>query len=60
MSRPDDLVPALPEIKTRIFTVRGQKVILSLHLAELYGVPHKALMQAVRRNLKRFPTDFVF
>ena len=54
------LVPTLPEIAPRIFTIRGAKVIVSIHLAELYGVPHKALMQAVRRNLKRFPDDFLF
>jgi hypothetical protein len=49
-----------PEIKTKIFTIRGQKVIISLHLAELYETAHKALMQAVRRNRARFPEDFVF
>jgi hypothetical protein len=51
---------ALPDIAQRIFTVRGQKVITSVQLAELYGVPHKALMQSVRRNRARFPSDFVF
>lgn len=35
-------------------------MIISIHLAELYEVPHKALMQAVRRNRSRFPEDFVF
>lgn len=59
-SPPVRLVPLPTEIAPRIFTVRGQKVILSPHLAELYGVPHKALMQAVRRNRKRFPGDFLF
>jgi hypothetical protein len=54
------LIPTSPEIAPRIFTIRGAKVIVSIHLAELYGVPHKALMQAVRRNSKRFPSDFVF
>lgn len=49
-----------PDITDRIFTIRGQKVIISVHLAELYGVPHKSLMQAVRRNLSRFPSDFLF
>lgn len=49
-----------PNITDRIFTIRGQKVILSLDLAELYGVAHKALIQAVRRNRARFPNDFLF
>lgn len=40
--------------------LRGQKVLLSTHLAELYGVPPKALVQAVKRNAERFPPDFMF
>jgi hypothetical protein len=44
----------------RIRTVRGQKVMLDAELAELYGVPTKALIQAVRRNPARFPADFMF
>ena len=40
--------------------VRGQKVMLGSDLATLYGVPTKALVQAVRRNLDRFPADFFF
>jgi len=44
----------------RILTIRGQKVILDADLAELYGVPTKALNQAVKRNVARFPHDFVF
>ncbi len=59
-NRRTELVPIAPDITPRIFSVRGQKVILSPHLAELYGIPHKALMQAVRRNHKRFPGNFVF
>ena len=55
--------PLLPassnDIANRIFTVRGQKVIIN-HLAELYGVEPRSLMQAVRRNRSRFPSDFVF
>jgi hypothetical protein len=43
-----------------VFLVRGEKVMLAQHLAELYGVPVKALNQAVRRNIKRFPADFTF
>ena len=47
-------------IERRIFYLRGVKVILSSDLAELYGVAVKALNQAVRRNLDRFPEDFMF
>jgi len=47
-------------IERRILFVRGQKVILSQHLAELYGVTVKALNQAVQRNRERFPLDFMF
>ena len=52
---------ALPvQVERRIFLVRGQKVILDFDLAELYGVETRALKQAVRRNLDRFPADFMF
>ncbi len=47
-------------IETRILTLRGQKVLLDVELAVLYGVPTKVLLQAVRRNRKRFPADFMF
>ncbi|MFA5145960.1 MAG: ORF6N domain-containing protein [Candidatus Omnitrophota bacterium] len=47
-------------IENRIFVIRGLKVMLSMHLAELYGVEAKVLTQAVKRNLKRFPEDFMF
>ena len=45
--------------RTIVF-VRGQRVMLDADLAALYGVPTKALVQAVRRNLARFPEDFMF
>jgi ORF6N domain len=45
---------------SRIRTVRGQKVLLDSDLAELYGVATKVLVQAVKRNLQRFPPDFMF
>ncbi len=53
---------ALPvkQIERRIFLARGQKVMLSFHLAELYEVETKVLMQAVKRNIERFPQDFMF
>jgi hypothetical protein len=51
--------PALP-LAERIHTVRGHKVMLDADLAELYGVPTKALVQAAKRNRVRFPRDFAF
>ena len=52
----------LPEeaIIRRIFWIRKEKVILDTDLAVLFGVPTKALKQAVRRNIERFPEDFMF
>ncbi|MBI5150814.1 MAG: ORF6N domain-containing protein [Candidatus Omnitrophica bacterium] len=47
-------------ISQRIFILRGHKVMLSPHLAELYGVEVKALIQTVKRNKDRFPADFMF
>jgi hypothetical protein len=47
-------------IESRIFLIRGQKVLLDRDLAELYGVETRTLNQAVRRNLERFPSDFMF
>ena len=52
------LVPA--DIDPLIVEVRGQKVILDADLARVYGVPTKALNQAVKRNSARFPEDFLF
>ncbi len=54
-----ELVP-LAQITRQILLLRGQRVILSGDLAELYGVETRALMQAVKRNLDRFPSDFMF
>lgn len=47
-------------IQDRIFQLRGTAVILDFHLAEFYGVETKALNRAVKRNLKRFPDDFMY
>ncbi len=47
-------------IASKIFVIRGRRVMLDRDLAELYNVPTKALNQAVKRNLKRFPLDFMF
>ena len=55
-----NLIITADRIERRIFYLRGVKVILSSDLAELYGVAVKALNQAVRRNLDRFPEDFMF
>ena len=49
-----------PRVETRIQIIRGAKVILDADLAELYGVSTKALNQAVKRNIARFPPDFRF
>jgi hypothetical protein len=50
----------LGHIESRIFLLRGQKVMLSTHLAVLYEVEPRALVQAVKRNITRFPEDFMF
>jgi len=47
-------------VESRIFVLRGQKVILDSDLAELYGVPVKRLNEQVKRNQERFPPDFMF
>jgi hypothetical protein len=47
-------------IERAILLIRGQKVLLDRDLAELYEVPTKRLNERVRRNLKRFPEDFMF
>ena len=47
-------------IKHRIYAVRGMRVMLDSDLAELYGVETKRLNEAVRRNIERFPEDFMF
>ena len=50
----------LTDIRTKIHEIRGQQVMLDFDLAELYGVETKQLKRAVRRNLERFPPDFMF
>jgi hypothetical protein len=61
MTRKNALVPStVPRIENRIFLVRGQKVLLDDDLAALYDVEVRVLNQAVKRNKKRFPSDFVF
>ena len=50
----------LQKIQTKIYEVRGQKVMMDFDLAELYEVENRALKQAVKRNIDRFPKDFMF
>ena len=47
-------------IQSKIFLLRGQKIMLDKDLAKLYGVATKVLNQAVKRNIDRFPSDFMF
>src|SRR5580698_9045023 len=47
-------------IRQKIYEIRGQKVMLDFDLAELYGVETRTLNQAVKRNIDRFPEDFMF
>ena len=59
MTTPQILLP-VERITQAILLVRGQKVMLDADLAQLYDVPTKALIQAVKRNEGRFPPDFMF
>ena len=54
-----DLIPS-ERIEKAIYLIRGEKVMLDRDLASLYGVETGALNHAVRRNLERFPADFMF
>lgn len=54
-----DIIPQ-ERIESKIFFIRGQKVMQDYHLAELYGIEAKYLKRQVRRNRKRFPPDFMF
>jgi len=51
---------AEPDLQDRIFTIRGEKVILDSDLADIYGVEVRTLNQQVKRNADRFPDDFSF
>lgn len=53
-------LPMQSRIGSRILVLRQQRVMLDADLAELYGVPTKVLIQAVKRNQERFPADFMF
>ena len=56
----NELTSSQEQIKDKIITLRNQPVILDRDLAELYQVETRALKQAVRRNIERFPADFMF
>ena len=47
-------------LESRILTIRGRKVLLDADLAEIYGVSTKRLNEQVKRNVDRFPEDFLF
>jgi len=51
---------SIEQLDSLIFMIRGHKVMLSSHLALLYGVEVRVLIQAVKRNMGRFPQDFMF
>ena len=53
------LIP-IERIENKIYLIRGQKVMLDWDLAELYGVETKRLNEQVKRNIERFPRDFMF
>lgn len=55
----DSQSASLAEIQARIYTVRNVQVMIDRDLALLYGVENRALKQAVRRNLDKFPDDFM-
>ncbi len=55
----NEIIP-IENVEKRILIVRGHKVMIDKDLAELYGVETKVLIQAVKRNIDRFPSDFMF
>jgi hypothetical protein len=59
-SKRDQLHIAVERIERRIFLIRSQKIMLDSDLSELYQAPTKAFNQAVKRNMGRFPSDFMF
>ncbi len=57
---PDPIHHPIEAITTKILVIRGHKAMIDADLAELYGVPTKRLNEQVKRNLQRFPQDFMF
>ncbi len=56
----EKLTPSSEEFISQIYQIRGQRVMLDRDLAEVYGTTTKRLNEQVRRNIKRFPPEFVF
>ncbi len=56
----NDIIIPNEIIENKIYFIRGQKVMIDIHLATLYGVETKQLKRQVRRNMERFPEDFMF
>ncbi len=54
------IIPKPENLASLVFAIRGEKILLDADLADLYGVATKVLNQAVKRNLERFPADFMF
>ena len=59
MAKSSEIIP-IERIQNSIYLIRKQKVMLDKDLAALYGVETKALIQAVKRNIERFPSDFMY
>ena len=57
---PSKMQLTLKTLRSRIYFIRGERIMLSSDLAGVYGVEPRALNQAVKRNAKRFPKDFMF
>jgi len=60
MMKPDRAAELSAPIETAIRALRGERIILDADLARIYGVGTRVLNQAVRRNLEKFPSDFMF
>jgi hypothetical protein len=60
MASQNDFLLPNETIHRKIFVIRGKKVLIDRHLAELYGVSTKRLNEQLKRNIKRFPPDFMF
>jgi ORF6N domain len=54
------IIVSASNIESKIYLVRGQKVMIDSDLADMYGVETKVLKQAVKRNMDKFPIDFMF
>ena len=60
MKKETSLVIPIEKISAKIYSIRGEKVLLDYDLATLYNVNTSQLKRAVRRNMDRFPNDFMF